>query len=238
MLTQQRLLDLGMAADLDSLQRQLVVAAEEMGFGLVLAVLIRGSLQSGRAWVKSIGNTPEAFLAAQHSLDDTLRDPVTTALQRGTAPVMYDQDFYVKAGTADLWDAQAPFEYRCGVACSIHEPSHAECFLLGIDRSAPLPTDPVARMRLKAGLQFLTVHAQGAMQRLLTPAAAGAPILSDEELEVLKWARDGFTVEQIGDRVSVSIGQVLGRQQRAARKLGTSSVQGAVLRCIQGGLIE
>lgn len=238
MLSQQQLLDIGMSSNLDDLRCSLVRAAEHLDFGLVLAVLIRGSLQSGRAWVKSIGNTPEAFLAAQHSLDDTLRDPVTTALQQGTAPVLYDQEFYVRAGTADLWDAQAPFDYRCGVACSIHEPSHAETFLLGIDRSAPLPIDPVARMRLTANMQLLTVHAQGAMQKILTPSASGAPVLEDDELETLKWARNGFTVCQIGDRVSISTGEVIERQLRAAKKLGVRSVEGAVLRCIQGGLMD
>lgn len=239
MLSLQQLQDLGLASDLDSLNRHLVAAAEQLGFGLVLAVLVRGSLDSGRAWVKSIGNTPAGFLEAQHSLDDTLRDPVTSALQRSIQPVVYDQATYVDAGVADLWDAQAPFDYRCGVACSVHESSHAESFMLGIDRSAPVPTDPVERMRLVAGTLMLTVHAQAAMQRLLTPQPSGAPVALDApELETLRWAKDGYTAQQIGDRLLITSANVQRHQRSAARKLGASSVPGSVLRCIQGGLID
>lgn len=239
MLSLQQLQDLGLASDLDSLNRHLVAAAEQLGFGLASAVLIRGSLHSGRAWVKSIGNTPAGFLEAQHSLDDTLRDPVMTALRRGVQPVVYDQGTYVEAGVADLWDAQAPFDYRCGVACSVHESSHAESFMLGIDRCAPVPTDPVERMRLVASTLMLTVHAQAAMQRLLTPQPSGAPVaLEAAELETLRWAKDGYTVWQTGDRMVISHVHAEQLQRSAVRKTGASSVQGAVLRCIHGGLID
>lgn len=238
MLSQQQLIELGLAEDLDSLNRHLVGAAEQLGFGLVLAVLIRGTLRSGHAWVKSIGNTPAGFLEAQRSLDDTLRDPVMTALQRGTAPVLYDQAFYAESGAGDLWDAQAPFDYRTGVACVVHEASHAEQFMLGIDRAAALPNDLVGRTRLMANMQLLTVYAQSAMQRICTPAPSGAPVLADDELECLRWAKDAYTVWQIGDKLAISSVQVQRHQRTAARKLGASSVQGAVLRCIEGGLID
>lgn len=238
MISQQQLLDLGMAPDLESLERQLTAAAETLGFGRVLAVLIRGSLYSGRAWVKSVGNTPAAYIEAQRSLDDTLRDPVMSALQRSVAPVVYDQAFYNAAGASDLWDVQAPYDYKCGVACSVHQPSHAESFLLGFDRSAPVPSDPVARMMLIADMQLLTAYAQTAMQRLLTPAPSGAPVLERSELECLRWARDGYTAWQVADRLVISSAQVQHHQQQAVRKLGANSVPGAVLRCIQGGLID
>lgn len=237
MLSLQQLQDLGLASDLDSLNRHLVAAAEQLGFGLASAVLIRGSLHSGRAWVKSIGNTPAGFLEAQHSLDDTLRDPVMTALRSDVQPVVYDQGTYVEAGVADLWDAQAPFDYRCGVACSVHAPGHS--FMLGIDRSSPVPTEPVERMRLVASTLMLTVHAQDAMQRLLTPEPAGVPVALDApELETLRWAKDGFTAQRIGDLMLITSANVQRHQRSAARKLGASSVSGAVLRCIQGGLID
>ena len=51
-----------------------VIQAEGLGFGLVAAVLVRGELASGRAWLKKVDNTPVAYNDAQNSLDDTLRD--------------------------------------------------------------------------------------------------------------------------------------------------------------------
>jgi len=238
MLSQPQLLDIGLAPDLASLQQRLVVGAEELGFGLVAAVLVRGDMRTGHFWGKSIGNTPAAYVEAQRSLDDALRDPVMTALRSGVQPVLYDQATYVDAGVADLWDLQVQFGYRCGVACSMHESSHLETFMLGVDRPDALPKDAVGRVRLTAAVQMLTVHAQAAMQRICTPAPSGSPVLEGEELEVLRWAKDAYTVSQIGDKLLISNVQVRHHQLAAARKLGVSSVPAAVLRCIQGGLID
>ena len=238
MLPQQQLLDLGLAPDLASLRRQLVVAAEGLGFGLVAAVLVRGDLASGRAWLKKVDNTPAAYNDAQNSLDDTLRDPVMTALRSGPQPVLYDQATYVQAGVADLWDLQAAYGYRCGVAASVHEPGHLEQFMLGIDRPEALPADLVGRMRLQAAVQLLTMHAQAAMQRLLTPAAAPGEALAQAELECLRWAQAGYSVWQTGDRLAITSAAVKRHRASARRKLGASSTPAAVLRCIEGGLID
>lgn len=238
MLPLQQLQDIGLAQDKDSLRRLLIKAANDLGFGLISAALIRGDMRSGRAWLEVVSNPPAAYVDAANSLSDTLRDPVMEALHSSTLPALYDQATYVGSGVADLWDLQAPHGYRCGVACSVHQPSHLETFLLGVDRPDELPKDAVGRMRLTAAMQMLTVHAQEAMQRIFTPAPSGALVLEGDELECLRWARDGYTVWQIGDRLSISTTQVQQHQRRAVRKAGASSVSGAVLRCIRGGLMD
>lgn len=237
MLPLQQLIDLGLAQDRDSLRRHLERAAADLGFGRFSAVLIRGALGSDKAWLAGLGNTPPEYSAAMNSLDDALRDPVLNALRTSIAPVLYDQALYVDAGVADLWDLQAPYGYRCGVACTVHEASHLEQFMLGVDGDA-LPKDPVDRMSVTASVQLLTVYAQSAMQRIFTPAPSGAPVLDDDELEPLRWAADAYTIHQIGDKLSISSVHVQRKLRKATKKLGASSVPGAVLRCIQGGLID
>lgn len=239
MLSQQTLHDLGSAEDIDVFQRRLVSASESLGFGLVAAVLIRGSLQSRTAWMRTVDNTPAAYLAAHRSLDDTLRDPVMLALQRSAAPMTYDQRTYVAACSADLWDLQAPWGYRAGVACSVHEPSHLEQFMLGVDRPDALPTDPIGSMRLRSAVQLLTLHAQAAMQRLLTPVRPGATLadLAADELECLQWTADGRSTWQIGDKLSITEERVVALRTSAAQKCGDPSVPAVVLRCIQGGRV-
>jgi hypothetical protein len=237
MLPLQQLIDLGLAENHDSLQQRLERAAADLGFGRFSAVLIRGALGSENAWLAGIGNTPQEYSAAMNSLDDTLRDPVMTALRSSIAPVQYDQALYVGAGAADLWDLQAPYGYRCGVACTVHEASRLEQFMLGIDGDA-LPKDLVGRISLTAAVQILTVYAQSAMQRIHTPAPSGSPVLEDDELEPLRWAKDAYTVHQIGDKLAISSVHVQRKLQEAAGKLGVSSVPAAVLRCIEGGLID
>lgn len=238
MLPLQQLIDLGLAEDRNSLHRHLERAAADLGFGRFSAVLIRGALGSQNAWLAGIGNTPAEYSAAMNSLDDALRDPVMTALRSSIAPVHYDQALYVGAGVADLWDLQAPYGYRSGVACTVHERSHLEQFMLGID-GEQLPKDPVDRMTLTAAVQLLTVYAQSAMQRIHTPAPSGAPpALEDDELETLRWAKDARSFHQIGDKLSISSVHVQRKLHQAARKLGVSSTPAAVLRCIKGGLID
>lgn len=238
MLPLQQLQDLGLSPDRATLRKRLEAAANDLGFGLFSAMLIRGALGSPNAWFDVIANPPPAFQDAMNDLGDTLRDPVMGALCTSVMPVVYDQATYVQAGVTDLWDAQAPFGYRGGVACSVQEQSHLESFMFGVDRAEALPSDPVGRLKLVAAMQMVTVHAQAAMQRLATPEPAGAPVLADIELECLRWAKDGYTVWQVGDRLSISAVDVQRHQRAAARKTGASSVPGAVLRCIQGGLID
>jgi DNA-binding CsgD family transcriptional regulator len=238
MLPLQQLQDLGLSPDLSTLRRRLEEASNALGFGLFTAMLIRGALGKPSASIDVIANPTAGFVDAMNDLGDALRDPVTTALRTGAMPVVYDQSTYCQAGVMDLWDAQAPFGYRCGIACSTHEPSHLESFMFGVDRPDALPTDLVGRMRLTGAVQMLTLHAQAAMQRIFTPAPSGAPVLDDVELECLKWARDGYTVQKVSDRLVISSVEVRHRQRSAVRKTGASSLQGAVLRCIQGGLID
>lgn len=237
MLPLQQLIDLGLAEDRDSLRRQLARAAADLGFGLFSAVLIRGALGSKNAWLAGVGNPPAAYLEAQYSLDDTLRDPVMCSLRSSIAPVLYDQALYVDGGAADLWDLQAAYGYRSGVACTVHEASHLEQFMFGVDGDA-LPNDLVGRVSLTAAIQLLTVYAQSAMQRIFTSAPSGCPVLEDDELEPLRWAKDAYTVHQIGDKLLISSVHVQHKLHQATKKLGVSSVPAAVLRCIEGGLID
>lgn len=238
MLPRQQLLDLGLAPDLVSLRRQLVAAAERFDFALVNATLIRGDLRSRRAWVEGVDNTPAAYLTAQRDWDDSLRDPVLAALQAGNAQVLYDQSTYVGAGTADLWEAQSPFGYKAGISISMHEPSHLETFIFGMDGPRTLPGEHVDRVRLTAFSQLLAVHARSAMVRLLTPEPTGAPAVDSEELDCLRWAKDGYSVAMVADKLVISNNDVQRRLASAARKLNVRSTPEAVLRCIDGGLID
>lgn len=237
-LSQDQLLEIGLSADRDTLRCRLAKAVEALGFGLFAGALVRGDMRSGSAWIETVSNTPAGFVEAQRSLDDALRDPVTAALTSSVRPLAYDQSTYVDAGCADLWDAQAPWGYRCGIASAVHQASHAEHFVFGVDRSDPLPSSPGERAVITAQVQALLLHTQAAMQRLYTPApAAGPDDLERVELEALRWTAAGRTVWQCGNLLSLSEAEVRRVQHSATRKVGASSVPGAVLRCIDGGLI-
>jgi DNA-binding CsgD family transcriptional regulator len=238
MLHYQQLLDIGTAADAVSLQARLSAAANELGFGIASGTLIRGRFSSGKALVRSFGNTPEGFTEAFKSADLGQRDPLLSRLLAQPGAVTYDQDYYANAGAGDLWEFQAPFGYAHGIAFAVHEPAHAEVFCLGIDGPDALPSDPMTRMLLEADLQLIALHAQDAVKRLYLPAPPPAAALDKQELEALQWAAEGVSVWKTGELMVISEADARRVTSNAARKLGASNRPAAVLRAIQGGLIE
>jgi len=170
MLDPQLLHSIGEAPDLDTLTARVVKAVHEMGFGLVSGALVHGRLGSAGGLVKSFGNPPEAYLQSATSLTDGLRDPVLGQILARPGVVKYDQSTYVEAGSADLWDLQAAFGYRCGVTISHHAPGHGEVFFLGVDGPDRLPENPVAALRLHASLRLLALQAQQCVERITRPA--------------------------------------------------------------------
>lgn len=238
MLDYQRLLDVGLSASASELQQQLIEAAGAMGFGLSAGALVRGRLASRKASVQSFGNPPAGFVEASRSLDVGLQDPLLTSMLAKPGVHTYNQDFYTTAGAAELWDNQAPFGYRAGMAISLHEPSHAEVFFFGVDGPDRMPEQPAQRLALEGQLRLLALHAHEAAKRLWTPAtAANLDAITPEERTALKWARDGMCVWVQGDKLLHSRPGLVGAQRSAVRKLAASG-PAAVLRAIEGGLID
>lgn len=238
MLDYQRIVDVGLATDAEALQARLVAAAAAMGFGLSAGALIRGRLASRSASVHSFGNPPAGFVEASKSLDVGLRDPLLTAMMASPGLFTYDRVFYETQGAGELWDNQAPFGYRAGMAVAAHEPSHAEVFFFGVDGPDSLPPSPAGRFGLEGSLRLLALHAHEAAKRLWTaPPAVDLNAVTAEEVSALKWARDGVCVWVTGDKLVYSNPGLVKAQRTAAQKLGTNGA-GALLRAIEGGLLD
>jgi DNA-binding CsgD family transcriptional regulator len=85
---------------------------------------------------------------------------------------------------------------------------------------------------------LICAHAQAAAQRLYFPVAGAAPTLDKQEAEALQWAADGVSVWVTGDKMRISNHGVDQLLAAAQRKLGAPTRPAAVLRAIEGGLIE
>lgn len=233
----QQLIDIGLSEDFASFERRLVATAEAMGFPIISGVLMRGLLQDADVQITSLGNTPQAYLDAAKDLGDTRRDPVMAQLMARPIPVVYDQSTYVEAGVGELWEMQAPYGYKTGIAVKLHLPGNKH-FLLGIDREEPLPAGP-ALMQLIGGLQLLAAHALTAADRLLGPKVDknDLPKLTKRELDVLSWTSQGKTAWEVSVILGMSEKTVNFHLGNAMRKLGVSSKHLAVLKCVAGGLL-
>ncbi len=226
-------LDVSQAEDLATFERRLVSMSEELGFPLISGVLtLLGATPHTPQAFCVVGNTPEAYAETFSNIDLTVRDPVMSRLreQRFQA-VTYDQDFYVRAGASDLWEEQAAFGYRCGIAVSLDLPNNRR-FAIGIDRDKALPQGAELTM-LMAHLQLLAVHAQAAADRLLPLAVEDTPLrvpLTARELEIMKYTMDGKSSAVIAQLLNINIGTVNFHVQKFCRKLGVATRLQAALK--------
>ncbi|MBK6790138.1 MAG: autoinducer binding domain-containing protein [Betaproteobacteria bacterium] len=155
------------ARDRGEFREEVVRFTHKLGFETVSAIAIIDH-GMGKSEFINIDNTPADY--GEPYADPTYyrRDPVMQHCKRQSVPIIWNQETYVEHGAADLWEQQATYGYRTGIAMALHLPE-GKHFLLGVDRDQPLPADPEELQRLVADLQLFAVHAQDAAMRLLVP---------------------------------------------------------------------
>lgn len=233
----QQLIDVGLSEDFESFERRLVATADAMGFPIISGMLMRGVLKDSHRQITTYGNTPSGYLEAATDRDDALRDPVVDHLMTQTVPVVYDQATYTEAGVGELWEIQAPYGYRTGIAVKLHLPGDKH-FVLGVDREEALPSG-TPLMHMVAGLQLLAAHALTAADRLLSPklATADLPKLTKREVDVLSWTAQGKTAWEVSVILGMSEKTVNFHLGNAMRKLEVTSKHQAVLKCVAAGIL-
>jgi DNA-binding CsgD family transcriptional regulator len=225
------------ARNRDEFKDEVVRFTQRIGFETVSAITVidRGL---GKSEFINVDNTPAAFTQTYGDPVMQRRDPVMQHCKKQTMPIIWDQATYVESGVGELWEHQASFGYRTGIAMAMHMPE-GKHFLLGVDRDLPLPQDVDELQRLVADLQLFAVHAQDSAMRLLVPPAEQfeRPGLTPRELETLRWTMDGKTAWEVGALLGISERTVVFHVSNATHKLGCINKQQAVLKALRLGLI-
>lgn len=233
----EQLVDVGESRDFADLERRLVAVAHAMEFPIISGALIRGRLHDAGVQIASLGNTPPGFVDIAKDLAETRRDPVMAKLMKVPTPIIYDQSTYVTAGAGELWEAQAPFGYKTGIAVKLHLPGDKH-FLLGVDREDPLPPSGPERMRVIGALQLLAVHTVTVADRLLSPKlTCSLPHLTNREMDVLTWTARGKTAWEVAALLRLGEKTVNFHLRNVMLKLGVKSKHHAVLKCIAAGVL-
>ena len=222
----------------DQFRSVVIRFAQRLGFDKVAATVAVDRL-GGEPEFVAIHNAPMAYLQTFEDLSISKRDPIAQHCKRNTVPILWGQQTYLDANSVELWERQAQFGYRNGIAMALHLPEGRH-FLLGVERDQALPSDSGELTRIVADLQLFAVHAQDTALRVLVSEAARPelPALTPRELEVLRWTMDGKTTSQIsvilgiGDRTSVF------HLQNAMQKLNCNSKHVAVVRALRLGLLQ
>jgi DNA-binding CsgD family transcriptional regulator len=221
----------------DEFHGAVVRFAQRLGFDTVaaMAVVDKGL---GDAEFINVDNTPAAYRQVFAGAGSGRRDPVMQHCRRHTVPIIWSQQTYLDNDAIDIWETQAPFGYRNGIAMALHLPEGRH-FMLGVDRDQALPADRAELTRIVADLQLFAVHAQDTAMRVLisAPLQPERPGLTPRELEVLRWTMDGKTAWEAAAVLSISERTVILHLQNAMHKLQCSSKHQAVLKALRLGLI-
>lgn len=236
----QRFYDVSQAGDAVALKARLEGFAADFGFEKYMGCMVYepGAPRGGVDFV-SLGNVPQEFTGSTN-VDNAMRDPVLKAMRRLSVPFIYDRKTYEDANAGDLWEEQAVYGYKTGIAVALHLPGNKH-FLLGMDRVRALPAKPERLTQLLAGLQLLAVHAQSAGERLLLQPQQAQPAegvaVTPREREILLWTMEGKSQWAVGQILGISENSVKFHLKNILRKLNSSSKHQAVLKAISLGLI-
>ena len=128
------------ARNRDEFKDEVVRFAQRLGFETVSAVtLVQHGV--GRSDVVTVDNTPKAYAETYFDPKIGRRDPVVRHCRSQTVPIIWDQSTYVDHGAGDLWEHQARYGYRTGIAMALHLPD-GKHFVLGWTVTRPCPTIP------------------------------------------------------------------------------------------------
>jgi DNA-binding CsgD family transcriptional regulator len=222
----------------DEFREGIVRFANELEFDYVSAMTVVDHSLTHSEFI-NVDNTPQAFVDVFRDHTMGRKDPVMQHCKSGSLPIVWDQATYVAKGSADLWEEQAAFGYRNGIALALHFPEGRH-FQIGLDRRALLPREPEVLTRIVADLQLFAIHAQDAALRLFVPPEMRPerPNLTRRELEALSWTMEGKTAWEVGTILGISERTAVLHIQNAMRKLGTHNKHQAVLKALRLGLIH
>jgi DNA-binding CsgD family transcriptional regulator len=187
-----------------------------------------------------VGNTPIGYADCHANLDLGRRDPVMQHCKHTSVPIIWGQETYISRGEAEIWEEQARYGLKYGIALAIHMPGDCH-FFIGVDRDRALDESAKGLTRIVADLQLFAVHAQDAAFRLFTPqlrAEMESPHLTPRELEALRWTMDGKRAWEVGQELRISERTAVFHLQNAVRKLKCVNKHQAVLKAIRLGLLS
>jgi DNA-binding CsgD family transcriptional regulator len=226
------------AKDHDQFRSVVIRFAQQLGFETVSAMVAVDQPNLGSEFV-AVHNTPLAFEQNYEDLNIGRRDPVMQHCKRQTVPIIWSQQTYLERSAIDIWEHQAQFGYRNGIAMALHLPEGRH-FLLGVDRDQDLPTDRTELTRMVADLQLFAVHAQDTAMRVLISEVhqPERPALTPREMEVLRWTMDGKTAWETALLLNIAERTTVQHLQNAMKKLQCNSKHQAVLKALRLGLIH
>jgi DNA-binding CsgD family transcriptional regulator len=186
----------------------------------------------------SVDNAPSGYRSAHSDPQRAKLDPVMQHCRHHSLPIIWDQSTYLNASQMSLWEAQAEFGYRYGIAVALHMPGGRH-YMVGVDRDRPLTTDAVELTRLVSSLQLFAVYANESDSQIRRKEApVNDPKLTRRELQLLRLTAEGMTAQQAGASLGIGARTAACHLMRATRKLRCMNKLQAAIHAVRLGLVE
>jgi DNA-binding CsgD family transcriptional regulator len=234
----QKCLEMLHSQSVKEFSKRLFTFTDNLGFSTAAAMVITDHSPTLTEF-QTVTNAPEAYLSDFENLELGRIDPVSQHCKKSNAPIVWDRRNYASAREQELWQRQAEFGIRSGVAIAMH-PGRCRHFMLGADWNYDTCKSVPHFRRISEDLLEFAAHAQAAAFELCqAPTQRPDPSrpLSRSELDALSRSMDGNTSWEIGAAMSISERHATLLLHRAMKVLGCSTKYEAVLRAIRLGLI-
>jgi two-component system, NarL family, response regulator NreC len=175
----------------------------------------------------------------------TAGDAVRMTSELSPDVVLLDLSLGEQSGIGIMADIRAAHPAARVIALTVHgEPSFLRAFLAGggagyVLKDAPIEELHAAIRTVMAGRSYISINLRegGLAPPSLSPTQRGLEGLSRREREVLQHVAYGFTNEEIGTRLGLSVKTIEGYRSRIVDKLSLKSRADIVRFALEHGLV-
>ena len=185
----------------------------------------------------TIARLPTGFLPSFTNKDEGKIDPVMQFCKKSHEPIIWNEKTYSSCDLSYLWEKQASFGLKSGIALATHMP-RGRHFLIGLDGDRKLNNAHKATANTVADLKVFIAYAEAAAYEISTGLISPADQqISRRDLELLQMSMSGLTIPAIADKLHLSPQTIHLRFRKILDALGCSTRYQAVLRTIRLGLL-
>lgn len=234
-----RCLDVLHASNIGEFKSNITRFVQDLGFGTVAATVITDHSPTLTEF-QMVTNAPDAFLSEFEDLEMGRIDPISQHCKRSRTPIVWDRTTYVAQQVPELWERQAQFGLRSGLAVAMHL-GRGRHFMFGAEWNYERCDQVKHYKDIFEDLLTFAAHAQAAAFELSLSgnlSSKNSSLLTRHELETLRRTMDGWTSWEVGDAMCISERHATLLMRRAMKKLDCGTKYEAVLRAIKLGLIE
>ena len=227
------------ATDTESLHTIVVKFGKALGFDTVSATAVFDNPQ-GPSDFFSVDNTPAGYVQYWDDRNLGQLDPVMQHCKHNSHPIIWSRVTYSSKGMPGLWEHQAKFGYKTGIALAIHSIG-GKHFFLGVDRDGLITESKKSVKEIISKLKLFAAHAEGVAYNIFNPAAQEqfpARPLTVIEIESLRWSMDGKSARDIADIMRITEAEAAAHLLSSMQKLRCVTKYQAVIKAIRWGILR